>query len=155
MPEEREFNPDPQSYKEAAKCVAAGIIYFALKKPIITALVFIVMLGSCGYVLHDYLTSDTIKIEKLSPLKSIAQPSSFLFSFSNIAYASDKGYIDKCDSLIIDKIFIGCKDTNWKIYKLRYSPIVIFHNSKEQTSFQIEMPVLNNEERIMQYKKGK
>jgi len=119
---------------DEAICMALSSAFFFLKYHTTKTLVaLMVFFGSSLYVMHDYITSDKINVEKLKPLTSE-------FSLFPETYADEP----RKNPIMINGVYYGENDINYVIYKVKNSPEIIVYNKWLKTGFRYEIPALED-----------
>jgi hypothetical protein len=115
--------------EEAIVLIFSGLLFFLKNHTKKTIIAILLICGSIVYVAFDYFTSDKIKMERLKPLTEE------ISLFPNL-YAQGK------NPIIFDGKYYGEQDTDYIIYKLRYSDELIIYNKRLKYGYKIEIPAL-------------
>lgn len=114
---------------EALCMLFGGLMYFLKHHTKKTLITIMLVCGSIIYVLFDYLSSDTIKVEKLKPLTEE------MSLFPNL-FAQGK------NTIMLDGKYYGEYDPNFIVYKLKNSNELIIYNKQLKSGYRFEIPAL-------------
>lgn len=114
---------------EALCMLFGGLMYFLKHHTKKTLITIMLVCGSIICVLFDYLSSDTIKVEKLKPLTEE------MSLFPNL-FAQGK------NTIMLDGKYYGEYDPNFIVYKLKNSNELIIYNKQLKSGYRFEIPAL-------------
>ena len=123
---------DVGSEKEAIMAISAGVTYFAVKKPIKTVLVLLLMGFGPAYVAFDYFTSYRATIKEAEP---IAKPTVF------------HAVQQRTDEIIINGKLYGYSRSGVKAWVLADADAILVFNEKTGEVSKVEIPGFSKRKR--------
>ena len=97
--------------------ISAGVTFFAIRKPIKTLLVVILMLMGPAYIAFDYFNSYRATIQEAEPI-AVTKPTSFRVAFDE--------YQDS--EIIINGKLYGYADKRFEAWVLKDIPAILVHD---------------------------
>lgn len=145
--------PDAENAKEAVALIIGGLLWFLVKKPIVTVLVMAFLLSAPAYIAWDYVTTYRVQVKKAKPAQMVnSDETGSLPSLSSVAYAGKPPKPCK-DSIIIHDVFYGCLDTTLHGYPVLNTDRWIIHDHELEEVYDLEFPYFREQKK--QYKQKK
>lgn len=113
--------------REAIMAISAGVTFFAIKKPIKTVLVLLLMGFGPAYVAFDYFTSYRATIKEAEP---IAKPTAF-----HVVQ-------QRTDEIVIGGNLYGYFDARYECWKVKDLPVILMHDKKTGEVLKVEIKEL-------------
>jgi hypothetical protein len=128
--------------REALVAIMSGLIFFLINHTKKTIVLLLLLFSGLGYVVHDYITSEKVKVFDAVP---VGQESSFTLLPS--AFAAERG-----DSIIIKGKLYGFRDVDVDVWKLKGEPTLLIYDKDGDVVFKLRAEALEHS-RMKQFKK--
>lgn len=132
---------EAQSSGEAIGFMLSGLWFFLQNHTMKTALALLILCGSSLSTVgmsYMYMKSDSITIQRATPVKPVAVLNDWSLFPQALAYDGGRG-----DSIILNGYFYGYNDPHFHLYKLRNQNSILIYDVEHGEVLQTYSPIFD------------